>query len=291
MTPTKYARGLNEKLAPAAESSTSKPKKRTPVKFSEGKYIFYTGGDMKHASEVTCGKMDLVNFLSIFFLASCFNFQTVKHGGNLSPEFDPNLSTHIVTDASIRPTLRALGLKALKDIPDHIPTVRWNWVLTVIGRDTLTKEEIDAKWIQGILPISQRRSHLSEKRVKRKLSRKLMTRDPAKQGARVCLSCHSSLLPLNLLRDNTSASVIQPYTPQGEVAADMIRLPPSPPMVVSVNHCLQLLLINVLTMKWSSVGEFDIDDSDGGETDNDLPHPIPKRVSSEVYFSRGIMIF
>jgi DNA polymerase lambda len=44
-----------------------------------------------------------------------------------------------------RPTLRALGLKSLKDIPDHIPTVRWNWVLTVIGRDTLTKEEIDAK--------------------------------------------------------------------------------------------------------------------------------------------------
>ena len=74
-----------------------------------------------------------------------FQFQIVKYGGNLLPVFDPNLTTHIVTDASIRPTLRALGLKALKDIPDHIPTVRWNWVLTVIGRDTLTKEEIDAK--------------------------------------------------------------------------------------------------------------------------------------------------
>ena len=74
-----------------------------------------------------------------------FQFQIVKYGGNLLPEYDPKVTTHIVTDALMRPTLRALGLKALKDIPDHIPTVRWNWVLTVIGRDTLTKEEIDAK--------------------------------------------------------------------------------------------------------------------------------------------------
>ena len=63
MTPIEYARSLNEKLAAAAESSTSKPKKRTPVKFLEGKYIFYTGGDMKHASEMTRGRMDLVSFL------------------------------------------------------------------------------------------------------------------------------------------------------------------------------------------------------------------------------------
>lgn len=79
MTPTEYARSLNEKLAAAAsdaaDCSTSKPKKRTPVKFLEGKHIFYTGGDMKHASEMTRGRMDLVSFMS-FFLASslCFFF-------------------------------------------------------------------------------------------------------------------------------------------------------------------------------------------------------------------------
>ena len=60
---------------------------------------------------------------------------------------------------------------------------------------------------------------------------------------------------------------------------------------VSVNHCLQQLLINVLIMKWSSVSELDIDDSDGGESDNDFSHPIPKRVRSKVYLSRGIMVF
>ena len=74
-----------------------------------------------------------------------FQFQIVKHGGNLLPEYDPKVTTHIITDALMRPTLRALGLKALKDIPDHIPTVKWSWVLTVLGRATLTKEEIDAK--------------------------------------------------------------------------------------------------------------------------------------------------
>ena len=74
MTPTEYARSLNEKLAAAAsdsaDRSTSNPKKRTPVKFLEGKYIFYTGGDMKHASEMTRGRMDLVGLLSFFPLAS-----------------------------------------------------------------------------------------------------------------------------------------------------------------------------------------------------------------------------
>lgn len=72
MTPTEYARSLNEKLAAAAsvaaDASTSKPKKRTPVKFLEGKHIFYTGGDMKHASEMTRGRMDLVGLMTFFFL-------------------------------------------------------------------------------------------------------------------------------------------------------------------------------------------------------------------------------
>jgi DNA polymerase lambda len=78
MTPTEYARSLNEKLAAAAsdaaDCSTSKPKKRTPVKFLEGKHIFYTGGDMKHASEMTRGRMDLVSFLSFFSCVSHYMF-------------------------------------------------------------------------------------------------------------------------------------------------------------------------------------------------------------------------
>lgn len=40
----------------------------------------------------------------------------------------------------MRPTLRALGLRKLSEIPSHIPTVVWSWVVSGIGRaPTLTK--------------------------------------------------------------------------------------------------------------------------------------------------------
>lgn len=62
------------------------------------------------------------------------------------PQFDPKVTTHIITDTSIPPTLRALGLKTLKDVPEHIPTVKWSWVLSVIGKETyLTKDEIERR--------------------------------------------------------------------------------------------------------------------------------------------------
>lgn len=56
--------------------------------------------------------------------------QIQKHGGKLLPTFDPIAVTHIVTDAAVRPTLKALGLKSLEDIPNDIPTVKWDWVVS-----------------------------------------------------------------------------------------------------------------------------------------------------------------
>lgn len=62
------------------------------------------------------------------------------------PNYDPAVTTHIITEAQILPTLRALGVKRLRDIPDHIPTIKWTWVLSVLGREgSLSKEEIDDK--------------------------------------------------------------------------------------------------------------------------------------------------
>ena len=61
------------------------------------------------------------------------------------PEFDPQVATHIITDTSALPTLRALGVKNLKDIPDHIPTVRWSWILSVLGKQGLSQVEIENK--------------------------------------------------------------------------------------------------------------------------------------------------
>lgn len=58
----------------------------------------------------------------------------MKHGGTLVPKYDPATVTHIVTDAGVRPTLRALSLKSLSDIPDDIPTVKWDWVVSGYGR-------------------------------------------------------------------------------------------------------------------------------------------------------------
>lgn len=58
----------------------------------------------------------------------------MRYGGNLIPKFDPTVVTDIVTDAQVHPTLRALGLKTLDDIPDHIPTVKWGWIVSGIER-------------------------------------------------------------------------------------------------------------------------------------------------------------
>ncbi|KIL64316.1 hypothetical protein M378DRAFT_163339 [Amanita muscaria Koide BX008] len=72
---------------------------------------------MRHATERTRSRMDII----------------VRHGGNLIPKFDVSVVTHIVTDAQKGPTLRALGLRNLDKIPDHIPTVKWSWIVSCIG--------------------------------------------------------------------------------------------------------------------------------------------------------------
>ena len=68
MTPAEYARILQAKAAATvgdnADDQSLRPgkerRKKPIVKFLEGKNIFYTGGDMKYASETTRGKMDIV---------------------------------------------------------------------------------------------------------------------------------------------------------------------------------------------------------------------------------------
>ncbi|KII94194.1 hypothetical protein PLICRDRAFT_419236 [Plicaturopsis crispa FD-325 SS-3] len=73
---------------------------------------------MQYAGERTRGRMDLI----------------VKHGATLQATYDPSTVTHIVTDATPTPTLRALGLKSLYDIPHHVPTVTWRWILSGLGK-------------------------------------------------------------------------------------------------------------------------------------------------------------
>ncbi|KAF9458134.1 hypothetical protein BDZ94DRAFT_1201680 [Collybia nuda] len=127
MTPAEYVRHLQEKVALELEKrpEPEKSSKRSPFKFLQGTSIFYVGGDMTYASERTRGRMDCI----------------VKYGGNLLAVYDPIVTTHIITDAQASSTLRALGLKRLKEIPDHIPTIKWDWVAKAIGRAPIMTKE------------------------------------------------------------------------------------------------------------------------------------------------------
>ncbi|CCM04091.1 uncharacterized protein FIBRA_06250 [Fibroporia radiculosa] len=113
ITPLEYAKLLQAKLAEREAQG-----KRSTKPYLRGKKIFYCGGDMQYASSETRGRMDYI----------------IRHGGTLVPVFDPAEVTHIVTDAHEKSLLRVLGLRKLGDIPEHIPTVKWSWVLSGFGR-------------------------------------------------------------------------------------------------------------------------------------------------------------
>ncbi|KJA24901.1 hypothetical protein HYPSUDRAFT_183221 [Hypholoma sublateritium FD-334 SS-4] len=135
MTPAEYARMIQadtDEKANVAGSSTAPPVapklKRVKFPYLTGKHIFYAGGDMRHASEATRRKMDII----------------VKNGGDLMPEYDPAVTTHIVTDAHRQPLLRVLGLKSLTQIPHNIPTVKWTWVRSALALpNNLSQGEVD----------------------------------------------------------------------------------------------------------------------------------------------------
>ncbi|KAI0659500.1 hypothetical protein C8Q70DRAFT_915132 [Cubamyces menziesii] len=125
-TPLEYAQKLQAQLSEQAAVQ----KKQSDKPFLKGKRIFYYGGDLNYASGQTRNRMEIIT----------------RHGGALVPKYDPAEITHIVTDADERVFLRAIGLKNLSDIPQHIPTVRWSWVLsgfdrTPIKRSTLSVDK------------------------------------------------------------------------------------------------------------------------------------------------------
>nr|BAF37047.1 DNA polymerase lambda [Coprinopsis cinerea] len=126
MRPPEYAQYIQTEAA--AGNLPKRP--LTGFKFLDGYQIFYTGGDMRNASETTRARMELI----------------VRYGGTLIPTYDPNVVTHIVTDAPETTTVNALGLKRLRDIPDRIPTVKWSWVTWGIGKAaSCTKDELYEK--------------------------------------------------------------------------------------------------------------------------------------------------
>ncbi|KAG8215109.1 hypothetical protein J3R82DRAFT_8560 [Butyriboletus roseoflavus] len=120
ITPLEYAQKLQSSLDLHVKLKTN---------YLKGKRIFYVGGDMLYASSTTRGRMEYI----------------VKHGGTLVPRYDPATVTHVVTDTGVRPTLRALSLKSLSDIPDDIPTVTWGWVVSGYKRARNRQSKISLK--------------------------------------------------------------------------------------------------------------------------------------------------
>ncbi|KAJ6625958.1 hypothetical protein B0H10DRAFT_1781966 [Mycena sp. CBHHK59/15] len=138
---------INEK-AKAPPEPGDKPRAKAD-QFLRGKNIFYAGGDMTIASETTRGRMDLI----------------VKHGGNLIPVYDNSVVTHIVSEASLGALLRVLNLKKLSEIPDHIPVVKWTWVVTGFAYDKMGPAWDHAAYAERIAPLdfptSANLSHIS----------------------------------------------------------------------------------------------------------------------------------
>ncbi|GBE86849.1 hypothetical protein SCP_1000910 [Sparassis crispa] len=104
-TPAEYARRLQAEY---------KPKRSVKPQYLKGKKILYVGDDMLYASAETKGKMNIIK----------------KHGGTLVATYDPDEVTHIVTDISKEILLKALGLRSLDQIPSHIHTVKWRWIIS-----------------------------------------------------------------------------------------------------------------------------------------------------------------
>ena len=61
--------------------------------------------------------------------------------------------THIVTETNEKNTLRAIGLKALSEIPLEIPTVYWSWVISgkpIPGEKD--KQQMDYEFMHAAFP-------------------------------------------------------------------------------------------------------------------------------------------
>ncbi|EIW76555.1 hypothetical protein CONPUDRAFT_63239 [Coniophora puteana RWD-64-598 SS2] len=148
--PRRTVNSARRAAAGKAKVKPEKPKLMTPVEYAQhvlsderkaklhktdhlsGRCIFYAGGDYQYASESTRGKMEYI----------------VKHGGTLAPTFDPEVVTYIITDTTARPTLRALGLKSLTEIPQHIPTVKWSWAISVVSRAQKAADHVPNQILQ-----------------------------------------------------------------------------------------------------------------------------------------------
>ncbi|KAL0574084.1 hypothetical protein V5O48_007869 [Marasmius crinis-equi] len=111
--PSEYAKIAIEQYA--INQLEDKKKTRKEPQALKGACIFYWGNDFLNACETTKKRM----------------WWILGRGGTLAATYDPAVVTHIVVDGrnNSGSLLKAIKLKSLKEIPDHIPCVTWDWAL------------------------------------------------------------------------------------------------------------------------------------------------------------------
>lgn len=134
MTPTEYAKKVQTKFTAMLEK-IAQSKDAEEKLFLKGKCIFYISGDFDKVVGRTRDRMDFVSIrlrVRYGYSSPYPLLQIRKKGGTVCPTYDPSTVTHIVCESFITEggALKALGLKSLEEIPDHIPTVLWDWITT-----------------------------------------------------------------------------------------------------------------------------------------------------------------
>ncbi|OSX58463.1 hypothetical protein POSPLADRAFT_1153086, partial [Postia placenta MAD-698-R-SB12] len=124
LTPLEYARRV---IAETEEKRARGIRPRST--YLRGKKIFYCSNDRTYASDTTKGRMDFI----------------LRHGGTLVPVYDPDEVTHISTNAHKNIFLERMGMKSLDEIPDRIPTVTWDWVVSGFDRPQATDADAESK--------------------------------------------------------------------------------------------------------------------------------------------------
>ncbi|KAJ7271147.1 hypothetical protein C8J57DRAFT_1320897 [Mycena rebaudengoi] len=242
MTPREYAQMIKDKY-----NAPTEPGERRPVvdMFLKGKNIFYTGGDLSVASETTRDHMNLL----------------VKHGANLFPVFDAERVDYIVTDAQLGPTLRALGVRTLRDIPSHIAAVKWKWIgsgfkpfpervpqyeLRDDNGNTIPRASLAQKTMGDV-------SHISD-----------FTQDKIQPRRSVHDSDSED-------EERNEKPVARSKAPQmGEASSSARKYDPSDPLAEFYAQARA-----DRDNAWSRHGEVDDDETDLSDSDNEAPPPAP----------------
>lgn len=132
MTPMEYAAILHEKWQ--GKVSSTPPEQL----FLKDCTIFIVFEEKNKSSKDTRIKLDII----------------ARNGGKVATSYEPANITHIIPGGSTitkKKILRAIGLKSIDDIPPHIRTVNWDWIVSGLTRNKRASETMYELWKERLL--------------------------------------------------------------------------------------------------------------------------------------------